>query len=132
MNSINILGNICNDMELKATQSGKSVCSFNIAVKRPFASDITDFFKVVCWGKTAENVCKYCGKGSKVGVTGMLTTRKYTDKDGIDRTTQEIVANNVFFFGGKSEATQAESTQAETQTDEYGFYVTDNEDDLPF
>ena len=65
MNQLFLTGNICNDLELKMTQSEKQVCSFNLAVKRPFAKDTTDFIPIVCWNKNAENVCKYCGKGSK-------------------------------------------------------------------
>lgn len=98
MNSINLIGNICNDLELKTTNNDKYVCSFNLAVKRPFTKDTTDFFPVVVWDRQAETLSKFAAKGSKIGVSGTLTTRKYTDKNGNDRTVFEVVANNVFFL----------------------------------
>jgi single-strand DNA-binding protein len=74
MNSINLTGNICNDLEVKSTQSGKSVLSFNLAVKRPFTKDTTDFIPVVVWDQGAEYLGKYGRKGSRVAVSGKLTT----------------------------------------------------------
>ena len=101
MNSINLIGNICNDLELKSTTNSKYVCTFNLAVKRPFTKDTTDFLPVVAWEKQAETLHNYASKGSKIGVSGTLTTRKYTDKNGNDRTVFEIVANNVFLLDKK-------------------------------
>ena len=97
MNSINLIGNICNDVELKTTNNGKSVCRFNLAIKRPFSKDTTDFLPVVCWEGQAEKVSKYCHKGERIGITGVMTTRKYQDKEGKDRTAFEVLANNVQF-----------------------------------
>ena len=95
MNSINLIGNICNDLELKQTPNGKSVLNFNLAVKRPFTKDTTDFFTIVVWNQPAEYLSRYARKGVKVGVSGMLTARKYDDRDGNHRTAYEIVANEV-------------------------------------
>ena len=95
MNSISLIGNICNDLELKQTPNGKSVLNFNLAVKRPFTKDTTDFFTIVVWNQPAEYLCRYARKGVKVGVSGMLTARKYDDKDGNHRTAYEVVANEV-------------------------------------
>lgn len=103
MNSITIIGNICNDLVLKTTPNGKNVCSFNIAVKRPFAKDVTDFFTVVCWNKQAENLCQYCGKGTKIGISGMLTSRKWQDQNGNNRIAYEILANEVEFLEKKTD-----------------------------
>ena len=138
MNNLTVIGNISTDLELKSTQSGKNVCSFNIAVKRPFTKDITDFFTVVCWNKQAENVCKYCYKGAKIGVSGMLTTRSYQDRDGNNRTVYEILANEVEFLAknadGQSNSVSRPSAPANTfEADADGFVVADiSEDDLPF
>lgn len=101
MNSINLIGNICNDVELKTTNNGKSVCNFNIAVRRPFSKDTTDFFTIVAWGNQAELITKYTHKGDKLGITGVLTTRNYQDKNGNNRTAFEVVANNVQFVAYK-------------------------------
>ena len=118
MNSINLIGNICNDVELKTTNSGKSVCSFNLAVKRPFSKETTDFLPVVCWNGQAETVSKYCKKGDRIGITGVMTTRKYQDKDGNNRTAFEVVANNVQFVESKR-----------SQGNEEGYSIPAPEDD---
>ena len=141
MNCFNAIGNICNDLELKSTNSGKSVCSFNLAVKRPFTKDITDFFTIVCWNKQAENVSKYCHKGTKIGISGVLTTRSYQDRDGNNRTVYEVLANEVEFLEKKADGHNPAAGGRNVATD----YTPDNtfddgfvampdvsEDDLPF
>lgn len=137
MNQINLTGNICNDLELKTTPSEKQVCSFNLAVKRPFTKDTTDFIPIVCWNKQAENLCKYCTKGSKIAVSGTLTSRIYEDKEGKNRTVFEILANEVEFLGKKTDGQSNAETMAPdttinntaSSTDEF---ITVNDDDLPF
>lgn len=109
MNSINLTGNICNDLEVKATQSGKSVLTFNLAVKRPFTSDTTDFIPVVAWEQKAEYLGKYGKKGSKVAVGGKLTTRKYQDNNGNNRTVFEVVADTVELMDGKTDSQGTET-----------------------
>ena len=141
MNSIILTGNICKDLELKSTNSGKNVCSFNLAVKRPFTKDVTDFITVVCWNKQAENVFKYCGKGSKIGVSGMLTTRTYDDSEGNKRTVYEVVANEVEFLMQKTEATFAPhdsngysvgGNSISKPTEDFDGFMPVEEDDFPF
>ena len=110
MNTTCLIGNICNDIELRVTQTGKSVCSFGLAVRRPYTKDTTDFFNVVCWGKNAESVSQYCGKGSRIAVTGMLTSRKYQDKEGKNRTAIEVSADEVTFLNSKTDSGTADST----------------------
>lgn len=134
MNSINLIGNICRDLELKSTNSGKNVCSFNVAVKRPFSKDTTDFFTVVAWNGLAEVICKYCSKGQKIGVTGIMTTRDWEDKDSNKRIAYEVIANDITFIG-KGNVGQS----GETSTDEDSSYVLPDgfmpgpaDDDLPF
>ena len=104
MNSINLTGNICNELEIKQTNSGKSVMSFNLAVKRPFTKDTTDFIPVIVWEQSAEYLAKYGKKGSKVAVSGKLTTRKWQDKDGNNRTAFEVVGDTVELMDSKNDA----------------------------
>ena len=130
MNKICLVGNICNDLELKSTNSGKSVCSFNLAVRRPFAKDITDFITVVVWNKPAELVVKFCGKGSKIGVTGVMTQRKYQDKDGKDRIVYEVVSEDIEFLERKTINDKAEQTEGDANAD--GFVLMPDTDELPF
>lgn len=93
MNSINLIGNICGDLELKQTNSGKSVTQFNLAVKRPFSKETTDFIPIVCYEQPAQFLCRYAKKGTKVAVSGKLTSRNYEDRNGNKRTAFEVVAD---------------------------------------
>ena len=95
MNVISLVGRLTEQPELKQTNGGKSVVSVSIAVDRPFAKDTTDFIPLVVWGQPAEYLSKYGKKGSKVAVSGYLTTRKYEDKSGNKRTAYEVVVNTV-------------------------------------
>lgn len=132
MNIITLTGNICNVLELKQTNSGKAVCNLNLAVKRPYASDTTDFIPIVVWGKQAEYLCMYCGKGSKIAVSGVLTTRKWQDKDGNNRVAYEVMANTVEFLDRKAEGQGQQSSTASADFDsEYDFSAY-NDEDCPF
>lgn len=93
MNSINLIGNLCGDIELRQTNGGKSVTQFNLAVKRPFSRDTTDFIPVVVYDQPAEYLSRYAHKGTKVAVTGKLVSRNYEDKNGNKRTAFEVVAD---------------------------------------
>lgn len=101
MNSINLIGNICNDVEMKQTNNGKSVVQFNLAVKRPRTKDVTDFIPVVVWEQSAEFLSRYAHKGSKIAVSGKLTSRQYEDKNGNKRTAYEVVCDTVELCDGK-------------------------------
>ena len=101
MNCINITGRLTKDPELKTTQSGISVCSYDLAVKRPHVKDTTDFLKVVSWRNDAEYISKFAHKGYVVSVSGVLTARTYEDNNGNKRTSYEIVSDSVEIIGGK-------------------------------
>ena len=139
MNSINLTGNICNDLEVKSTQSGKSVLSFNLAVKRPFTKDTTDFIPVVVWDQGADYLGKYGRKGSRVAVCGKLTTRKYQDNGGNNRTAYEVVADTVELMDSKNDAQGAGAASphsyipdAYTKPQGGDFEPVDDSDGLPF
>ena len=132
-NLVVLTGRITADVELKTTPSGVSVCSFTIAVDRGYGEKKqTDFINIVAWRKTAEFVSKYFNKASMIGIEGSIQTRKYTDKNGNNRTVFEVVASNIQFIGGKKDNT--EETQEDPLVD---FSNQVNEansmiDDLPF
>lgn len=139
MNSINLTGNICQDLELKQTNSGKSVISFNLAVKRPFSKDTTDFIPVVVYEQPAEYLNRYAHKGTKIAVSGKLTTRKYEDKNGNNRIVFEVVADNVEICeAAKETATEAKPQPSTYTPAAYGgvanpqFEEVPNDGDLPF
>ncbi|MEE1239698.1 MAG: single-stranded DNA-binding protein [Acutalibacteraceae bacterium] len=103
-NLVVLTGRLTADPELKTTQSGVSVVSFCVAVQRQYKSGedpITDFINIVAWRHTAEFVTKYFHKGNMIGIEGSIQTRKYTDKDGNNRTAFEVLANNVQFVESK-------------------------------
>ena len=138
MNKIILIGRITKDLELKYTNNDKAVCNFSIAVNR-FGTKETDFFDIVVWNKQAENLVKYQTKGSKVGVVGSLTTRKYETKDGQQRTAYEIMAQEIEFLDSKAtkeepkEEAKTSFTTNELMKDaykEFGNVV--EEDDIAF
>lgn len=106
MNKAMIIGNLTRDPELRTTASGLSVCTFTVAVSRPFKRDETDFLPVVVWRGLAENCGKFLAKGRKVGVCGHLQTRSYEDNSAVRRYVTEIIADDVEFLTPKGNAEQ--------------------------
>ncbi len=106
LNVVAVMGRLVANPELRQTPQGASVTTFSIACDRSFSRQgeerQTDFFDVTCWRQTADFVCKYFQKGSLIAIDGRLQSRRYTDKNGNNRTAIEIVANNVNFAGPKS------------------------------
>lgn len=99
LNKIVVMGRLVKDPDLRATASGKPVANFTLAVERDREVNgerATDFIDCVAWNGTAEFVSKYFSKGSMAVVAGRFQSRKYTDKDGNNRTAWEIVAENVY------------------------------------
>ena len=105
LNKIFIMGRLTRDPELRRTQSGTAVTSFSLAVDRDFKSQSgekeTDFIDVVAWRSTAEFVAKYFTKGRMAVVEGRLQIRDWKDKDGNNRRSAEVVADNIYFGDSK-------------------------------
>lgn len=135
MNIVVFSGNIASDIELKYTQSGIPVTSFNLAVRRPGAKEsVTDFFPIVAWRSTAEFICNHFQKGDGIEVQCIATTRKYEDKNHNRRTATEFVADRVDFGKAKKprEPEPQENNVANEQNyTQEGFTEYDG-DDLPF
>ena len=106
-NKVILIGNMVADPELKQTQGGLSVTSFNIAVNRRFKSESgqqeCDFITVVAWRQQAEFVCKYFKKGKPILVCGQLQTRSWNDNQGQKRYATEVVAEEVSFVASSEE-----------------------------
>lgn len=135
LNHVSMAGKLCRDPELRKTGSGVSVCSFRIAVDRDFngkdeGGKTADFFDVVAWRHTADFVSTYFSKGRTAIVAGRLQNREWTDEGGNKRTTNEIIAKNVYFGDYKRDG----DNHATTGGDQYSANGIDmNEDDeLPF
>lgn len=106
LNHIVLMGRMVKDPESRTTQSGVSVCNFTIAVDRDYKNGdekIADFVDVCVWRGTAEFVQKYMGKGRMVVVSGQLQSRKWQDKDGNNRVSWEVQAQNVYFADSKKD-----------------------------
>ncbi len=104
MNRIIIKGRIAREIEIRQTQTGKSVGSFSVAVDKGFGENKSaDFFRVQAWEKTADFVSKYFSKGKEILIEGRMESREY-EKDGQKVTVWELIAERVEFCGGAREA----------------------------
>lgn len=119
MNAVNLTGRLTKELELKTTQSGKSVCTYTLAVNRPKVKDVTDFVVCVTWNQGADYLTKYAHKGDKVGITGVLTSRKWQDQNGNDRISYEVVTDTVEILSNVSNS--ANGGQATTNQNVVGF-----------
>lgn len=109
LNHITIMGRLTKDVELRRTGNGTAVASFTLAVDRDFSSNgekETDFIECVAWRQTGEFVSKYFSKGRMAVVSGRLQIRSWNDKEGNNRRTAEVVADNVYFGDSKKEQTE--------------------------
>ena len=124
MNNIILIGRLTKDPELRYTQAGKAVCSFTLAVDRPYSGEKkeADFINIIVWNKVGENCAQYLKKGRKAAVQGRLQIRSYEDDNGKRHYVTEVVANNVEFleFGNKQ------------QNEDFGIEVDCDESDVPF
>ena len=111
LNKITIMGRLTRDPELRRTASSTAVAGFTLAVDRDFKSQngekSTDFIDVVAWRNTAEFVAKYFTKGRMAVVEGRLQIRDWKDKDGNNRRSAEVVAENVYFGDSKRDGAPA-------------------------
>lgn len=99
MNKAILVGRITKDIDLRYTNENKAVASFTVAVNRD--KEHSDFINCVTWEKQAENIKKYCAKGSLIAVEGRISTRSYDDKEGKKIYVTEVVTSNVQFLGKK-------------------------------
>ncbi len=126
MNKIMLIGNLGRDPEMNYTPDGTAVAKFSIAVSRTTKSatgerrDETEWFNIVAWRQLAEICSTYLKKGHKVFIEGRLTTRKYTDKNGIERTAIDVIANEMEMLTPKDRQTSASSSDILSGDDSLG------------
>ena len=105
LNKIFIMGRLTRDPELRTTNSGTSVASFSLAVDRNYkgadGEKETDFIDCVAWRSTAEFAAKYFAKGRMAVVEGRLQIRPWTDKEGNNRRSAEVIVDNMYFGDSK-------------------------------
>jgi single-strand DNA-binding protein len=109
INKVIIVGNLGNDPETRYMPSGSAVTNLSVATNESWKDkqtgeqkDRTEWHKVAMFGRLAEIAAEYLRKGSQVYIEGKLRTRKWQDKDGQDRYTTEIVADEMQMLGGRS------------------------------
>ena len=121
MNSVQIIGRLSADPDIRTTQGGKSVANFSLAVKR-IGKDQPDWIDCVAWSNSAEILRKYAKQGDQIGSTGHLQTRTYQDKNGNNRKVTEVIAEAVDLLGRRESVPQSAPQHEEPEDD----------DDLPF
>jgi single-strand DNA-binding protein len=143
MNKLTIIGNLTRDPETRTVSTGKTVCSFTVAVNRRHASQNAsqpeaDYFRVSAWDKLGENCQRYLAKGRKVAVVGPVSVSSYEAKDGSGtRFSLEVRAEDVEFLSSRQDDQGTATTDAEPSAKggavkkESGFSEVDD-DDLPF
>lgn len=133
-NRVILVGRISTDLELRTTSNSKSYCRFNLAVNR--MNEGTDFIPITVWGKSAENLVSYQNKGSLILVDGSISMSSYTDKDGNNRTSFEVMTSNVQFLSNKRNDNVEENTteQSSDPFEEFGeqIILDDLDDELAF
>jgi single-strand DNA-binding protein len=117
LNHIDLMGRLTRDPELRRTGSGVAVASFTIAVDRDFTDKNSgekeaDFIEIVAWRQTGEFVSKHFRKGRMIVVSGRLQVRKWKNKDGENRYTTEVVAENCYFGDSKRDSDNSYDQQS--------------------
>lgn len=134
LNKIDLMGRLTADPELRRTANGIEVASCAVACDRDIkdkdGNRPTDFFDVVAWRGTAKFLCDYWRKGDMIAVSGRLQTRSWKDRDGNNRHSVEIVADNIYFCGKKNDTsnTYDESAVKEPEIAE----IEESDGELPF
>ena len=140
MNRVILMGRLVRDPDIRVSANGgdnSSVARFTLAVNRRFqrdgGQDQADFISCVAFGKTGEFVSKYFTKGQMMALTGRIQVNQYQDKDGNNRNSTDIVADQIYFTGSKAES-GASSSAPQMDSNPSGFYADAPavEDDLPF
>lgn len=139
LNRVSLIGNLGKEPEVRFTPSGTAVGTLNIGVTERRKEgeeykDQTEWVRVVCFGKTAENAQKYLQKGRQVFVEGRLQTRKWDDKNGQTRYTTEVLANQLLFLGSNKDqgSTFSKDTSSNHDSHDSGHDGFIEDDDIPF
>lgn len=122
MNSTNLIGNLVNDIEVKKTSTGKSVCDFVLAIND---GEKADFIDCRAWEKTADIMGNFLSKGSKVGIVGSIKTDTYENKEGKKVKKTYVLASRVEFLNSakpKTESTNPTNTAVNIGSDDLPFY----------
>ena len=133
VNKVILIGNLGRDPELRYTPSGTAVANFTLATNEKWKSkngekqEHTEWHRIVAWGKLAEICGEYLHKGRQIYVEGTIRSRTYKDKEGVDRTSTEIRADNMIMLGkGEGGSPVSDRSSSDNISEEY------SDDDIPF
>lgn len=128
LNKIMLIGNLGRDPEMTYTPNGKAITKFTMAVNRRTRDretgdrrEETTWFSIVAWDQLAETCNNYLHKGSKVYIEGRMGSRKYTDKDGVERTVWDVTAENMEMLDPKGTGPSGEGQSGDMSADEVPF-----------
>ena len=134
-NKVILGGRLTQDIELKQTTSGISVCTFSLAVNRKAAKDQpqkTDFITCQAWRQTAEFLSRYFKKGSSLCVVGSMQVREWEDKNGNKRYSTEVVVDEALFVDSKNDSQGGSDGYLPPEYSEPNFETLGEDDNLPF
>jgi single-strand DNA-binding protein len=130
------MGRLTADPEMRHTTTGKSVCTFRLAVNRRFVrqgeEQQADFFPIVAWEKTGEFCNNYFRKGQQVAIVGRIQTRTWDDPEGNKRYITEIVAEEAHFADSKNSSTNDNNNYNTSNMQDTGGFYPVEDDELPF
>ena len=130
MNNWNFTGRLGKDVETRYLPNGDAVANFTVAVDFGYGDKKGAIWaRCSMFGKRAEAVSPYLTKGQQVAISGELSERKWTDKEGVEKTTQEVRVNELTLVGGKSEAQPSKPAPKSTPPKAKS---SDFDDDIPF
>ncbi len=138
VNKVILIGNLGGDPELRQTPSGTSVATFTLATNETWTDkdgqkqERTEWHRIVAWARLAEICGQYLRKGRQVYIEGRLTTRSWEDKQGNQRKTTEIIAQNMQMLGGRGSDQDGGSAGEGATPDFAAETVKIEDDDLPF
>src|SRR5580692_8048897 len=127
LNRVQLIGNLTRDPELRYTPNGNAVCTFGLATNRTWTTDSgekreeVDFHRIVSWNKLAELCSQFLVKGRKVYVEGRLSTRSWTGQDGTQKSTTEVVIDDMILLDNKQSGASHQPGRSEE----------DNEPEIP-
>ena len=110
MNNVTLMGRLTRDPELKYSQAGKAYCRFTVAVNRDFNKDEADFINCLAFGKTAETIAEWLGKGRRIALQGRIQTGSYQNSNGDTVYTTEVVADRFEFIDSARSETSKKQT----------------------
>ena len=135
MNKIILMGRLVREPSVKITDKSLKICNYTIAVNRRFKQGEADFFDCVAFGKVAEFVERWLHKGNMIAVVGRIEFESYTGKDGVNRKSTKVIADEHYFCGEKSKADKSLKQPVTEEQAAEMFYPVDEEygdDDFPF